>query len=85
MDFKKLKPVCGVTRRWLCPCLFGERFSKQRPHFLPIMEQWQQVELEVVSTETSIITLCRSRVQLTGVNLIPHANALRSFANILTH
>ncbi|XP_075215345.1 phospholipase B1, membrane-associated-like [Lycorma delicatula] len=47
MNFKRLKRVCEVTRLGLCPCLFGERFRRQRPQFLPVMEEWQQVELEV--------------------------------------
>lgn len=52
MDFKGLRPMCGVTRRWMCPCLFGQTFSPQRPAFLPIMERWQQVELEVANDVT---------------------------------
>lgn len=60
MGFKRLRPVCGVTRRWLCPCLFGEKFSRLRPQFLPIMDEWQQVELEVVSIIISKSSLVSS-------------------------
>lgn len=65
MNFKRLKRVCEVTRLGLCPCLFGERFRRQRPQFLPVMEEWQQVELEVVSMVIIINSSIYEAVELT--------------------
>ncbi|XP_068085168.1 phospholipase B1, membrane-associated-like [Anabrus simplex] len=51
MNFTAKPQRCQILHSIECPCLLGLAYQHRRQHFLDIMRQWRQVEMEVANSD----------------------------------
>lgn len=48
MTYTKMPPICFITRKFFCPCLFGFQHRHRLQDYIGVMNKFKEVEWEIV-------------------------------------
>nr|CAH7756907.1 unnamed protein product [Callosobruchus chinensis] len=51
VEFKDRPPVCRMMHSFLCPCLAGLAYWRQRTTFDDVMRKWQLLDIEIANSQ----------------------------------